>query len=66
MTQNVGSGVPADSEEGAGAPKQKDLSAFEADVADYIEGMHPEIGRASAKRAAEWIIQRASVFLSDG
>jgi len=28
------------------------------DVADYVESMHPEIGRLAAERAAEWIIER--------
>ena len=49
--------APHSSAEGAGAPDEN----FKRDVADYVEGMHPEIGKLAAARAADWIIERIAV-----
>jgi hypothetical protein len=47
---------------GAGAPERPnevmEIAAMKTDVADYLESMHQGVGRLSAERGAEWIVER--------
>jgi hypothetical protein len=47
---------------GTGTPETpnevKEILTVKADVADYLESMHEGIGKLSAERGAEWIVER--------